>query len=387
LLGLKITANRPSFMEPRANPSGGDWALERRGAILVEGATNMLIQDCEFTRLDSNAISLNGFNRHVTIDHNRFSWLGQNGIASWGRPENYNDGTKGNFPRYTTVTSNVATEVGVIQKQSSFYFQAETAEATIESNICYNIPRAAINFNDGFGGGADMSKNLLFNTCRESSDHGAFNSWDRLPYITTVRNGTASTIPAFNEAHHNFIVANYAADGGCLDNDDGSSYYHINNNFCVYGGHKSDFDGNAKISDGNIHVYPSVYSSTCVGELQADPPALPYAEGYINNICILPGKASTYMTLNLNGVHCDGQAKSLAVFAEGFIASNNTVYVPGGAASLVCNHVTFNASAFMTGSPPTKEWNHSIGYDRTSRISGDVPSPATIIGWAKNMLA
>ena len=53
----------------------------------------------------------------------------------------------------------------------------------------------------------------------------AFNSWDRLPYITTVRNGTASTIPAFNEAHHNFIVANYAADGGCLDNDDGSSYY------------------------------------------------------------------------------------------------------------------------------------------------------------------
>ena len=56
LLGLKITANRPSFMEPRANPSGGDWALERRGAILVEGATNMLIQDCEFTRLDSKYV-------------------------------------------------------------------------------------------------------------------------------------------------------------------------------------------------------------------------------------------------------------------------------------------------------------------------------------------
>ena len=58
-----------------------------------------------------------------------------------------------------------------------------------------------------------------------SSDHGAFNSWDRLPYLTTVRNGTASTIPAMNDVGHNFIVANYAADGGCLDNDDGSSYY------------------------------------------------------------------------------------------------------------------------------------------------------------------
>lgn len=50
------------------------------------------------------------------------------------------------------------------------YFQAETAEATIDNNICFNIPRAAVNFNDGFGGGAEMKNNLLFNTCRESSD-------------------------------------------------------------------------------------------------------------------------------------------------------------------------------------------------------------------------
>ena len=48
--------------------------------------------------------------------------------------------------------------------------------------------------------------------------------------------------------HHNFIVANYAADGGCLDNDDGSSWYDIHHNFCLFGGHKSDFDGNSKIS-------------------------------------------------------------------------------------------------------------------------------------------
>lgn len=76
-----------------------------------------------------------------------------------------------------------------------------------------------------------------------------------------VRNGSVSTIPADNNVHKNFIVANYAADGGCLDNDDGSSYYNIHHNFCVYGGHKSDFDGNSKVSRNNIHVYPSVYSS------------------------------------------------------------------------------------------------------------------------------
>jgi hypothetical protein len=34
------------------------------------------------------------------------------------------------------------------------------------------MPRAAVNFNDGFGGGNSVSNNLIFNTCRESGDHG-----------------------------------------------------------------------------------------------------------------------------------------------------------------------------------------------------------------------
>jgi len=43
-----------------------------------------------------------------------------------------------------------------------------------------------------------------------------------MPYVTLVGDGvTPSAIPAFNDVHHNMIVANYAADGGCLDNDDG----------------------------------------------------------------------------------------------------------------------------------------------------------------------
>jgi len=65
-------------------------------------------------------------------------------------------------------------------------------------------------FNDGFGGNNTIQDNLLFNTCRESSDHGAFNSWDRLPYITDVATGKPSTIPGVNDVHNNFIVANYA---------------------------------------------------------------------------------------------------------------------------------------------------------------------------------
>ena len=64
--------------------------------------------------------------------------------------------------------------------------------------------------NDGFGGGNEISRNLVFNTGRGANkDEGAFNSWDRSPYITTLRNGTASTIPAWNFITGNFFLANY----------------------------------------------------------------------------------------------------------------------------------------------------------------------------------
>jgi len=175
--GITFMANRPTFMEPRTNPSGGDWSLERQGAIRLEGAENVMIQGNLFTKLDSNAISINGYNRGVTIDKNEFVWLGLGAIASWGREPSaasgraLNDGTGGEQPRGTVVTNNFIHEIGHIQKQSSFYFQALTALATINNNIVFNIPRAGINFNDGFGGGAKIFHNLLFNTCRESGDH------------------------------------------------------------------------------------------------------------------------------------------------------------------------------------------------------------------------
>ena len=89
---------------------------------------------------------------------------------------------------------------------------------------------------------------------------------DRLPYLTTVRDGTPSTVPEVNDVHHNFIVANFAADGGCLDNDDGSSYYDIRDNVCFFGGHKQNFDGHSKRGFRNLYIHPSVYGVKCIDE-------------------------------------------------------------------------------------------------------------------------
>ena len=83
-------------------------------------------------------------------------------------------------------------EIGIFQKQSSMWFQSKSCSNYISHNIFFNGPRAGINFNDGFGGNSTIFKNIIFNTCRESGDHGPFNSWDRQPYLTNVKNGTTT---------------------------------------------------------------------------------------------------------------------------------------------------------------------------------------------------
>jgi hypothetical protein len=108
------------------------------------------------------------------------------------------------------ITNNIMREIGIYQKQSSGWGQAKTALSNITNNIMFNMPRAAINFNDMMGGGDVVESNLIFNTCRESGDHGPINSWSRQPFLTTVKDGkTKSFDPAPRIIQKNFIFANY----------------------------------------------------------------------------------------------------------------------------------------------------------------------------------
>lgn len=91
---------------------------------------------------------------------------GRPGVAITNYPQAGVDGTDGEHPRYTTVTSCTSREVGLYEKQSSFFVQAKTAQSMIKGNVFFNGPRAGINANDGFGGGDEIQHNLVFSTCR-----------------------------------------------------------------------------------------------------------------------------------------------------------------------------------------------------------------------------
>ena len=58
-------------------------------------------------------------------------------------------------------------------------------------------------------GGDNVHGNLLANAVRESGDHSAINSWDRMPYIHDLGPGGAAKptiIPLTRREHHNFIL-------------------------------------------------------------------------------------------------------------------------------------------------------------------------------------
>ena len=96
---------------------------------------------------------------------------------------------------------------------------------------------------------------------------------DRAPYITTLRNGTASTIPAWNFINGNFFLANYNP-SLAIDNDDGSSFWQHHGNFIVYGqaGLKFDFGAHDMRAIGNYYAYIDVaYVVTPSPQLRSPP--------------------------------------------------------------------------------------------------------------------
>ncbi len=146
-LGFKDTA--PTFMEPHAVPSGGDWALERQGAVFLEGTEGLLVQGCTFSRNGGNALILSGYHRGALVQGNTFRWTGGSQVVAWGRTDELSengtrgwDATGGDFPDGSKIVGNLMTELGIIAKQSSCFIQAKGARSTLVGNVCFNLARA-----------------------------------------------------------------------------------------------------------------------------------------------------------------------------------------------------------------------------------------------------
>eukprot|EP01065_Artemidia_motanka_P030302 TRINITY_DN3630_c3_g1_i1.p1 TRINITY_DN3630_c3_g1~~TRINITY_DN3630_c3_g1_i1.p1 ORF type:complete len:967 (+),score=267.54 TRINITY_DN3630_c3_g1_i1:85-2901(+) len=371
IAGLTLRDTAYTYFEPHGLPSGGDWGLQKTGAVRVAGAKDISITGNLFTRLDGIGLYMGGYVRGMMVNENEFAYIGGSAMASWG-DTSYNldeagdivlpwkigpDGRGGDQPRGTQVLGNIAHDVGIWEKQSSMWFQAVTAQTQMHGNVFYNGPRAGINFNDGFGGGDDVSGNLVMNACRESSDHGPYNSWDRMPYITELRYGAGrpSVVPADRELHHNFFLGTYNS-LSTIDTDDGSCYLKVHHNFLAYGdvGLKHDFGGHDETYTENVLAW--VGDCWYVWWFRA------YNDAFYNNTCVYHGAPESSVPYPSD---CFQPGKE-----AGWRVGNNSVYSASGDEN-VCGTTL-------------SKWV-AQGHDKGTTIA-PWPPVAEVVGWGRALL-
>jgi hypothetical protein len=256
-----------------------DWTIYRGGAILFEGTENCNLQECYLHNLGGNAVFFSDYNRNSIVSGSYFTRIGASAICFVGNPEavrspsfGYNRfvplaqiewerGPKNNdLPAHCTVYDNLIYDIGLYEKQISGVELSMCRSVTISHNSIYDTPRAGINISEGTWGGHIVEYNDVFNTVKETGDHGSFNSWGRDRFWHPDRAVMDSIV-----SHEPLILADAIATtiirnnrfrcdrGWDIDLDDGSSNYHIYNNLCLNGGIKLR-EGFYRVVENNILI-------------------------------------------------------------------------------------------------------------------------------------
>ncbi|MDR2430252.1 MAG: right-handed parallel beta-helix repeat-containing protein [Puniceicoccales bacterium] len=280
LIGFTYKHTLRTFMKKREPLQRSDWCVHRGGAILIENAENCVIANSTLTLLGGNAICVNNYNRNITLSGNHIHDIGANGIlfvgdATAARSPLYHysktqsletmDKTPGpkndNYPSNCRVADTLITRIGVVEKQSAGVNIDLSSRITLSHCTIANVPRAGINIGSGTWGGHRIEHCDIFDTVRETGDHGSFNSWGRDRFWYPDRRITNRNVAAHPDMPYWDVTEEITIDhnrwrcdhGWDIDLDDGSSRYRITNNLCLNGGIKLR-EGYGRIVENNITV-------------------------------------------------------------------------------------------------------------------------------------
>ncbi len=278
--GPTFTQTLRTFMQNKEPLLRSDWTIYRGGAVLFEGAINCSLKNCTLNNLGGNAVFFNNFNRSCEVSGCLISEIGTSAICFVGDPNavrspsfQYHqfvpleqiDRTPGpktnNYPAECKIFDNLIFNSGLVEKQSAGVQLSMCQSITVSHNTIYDVPRAGINISEGTWGGHIIEYNDVFNTVKESGDHGSFNSWGRDRFWHPDKKILDSIVETNFEltlldAVKPIIIRNNRMrcdHGWDIDLDDGSSNYQIYNNLCLNGGIKLR-EGVNRVVENNILV-------------------------------------------------------------------------------------------------------------------------------------
>ena len=285
LQGLTFRHAARTFMDNREPLLRSDWTTYRGGAVFFNGTEDCAVHDCLLDQLGGNAIFVNHYNRRLTIRGCEIAKAGATGVAFVGDPKaarsplfEYGqvqelarlDRTpgpqSGNYPADCRVEDCLIYLTGRVEKQTAGVQIAMAQDITVRHCSIYDMPRAGINIGDGCWGGHVIEFCDIFDTVKETGDHGSFNSWGRdrywRPNIGEVNAWVqaAPELPLLDTVKPVVLRNNrWRCDHGWdIDLDDGSSNYEIRNNLCLNGGLKNR-EGFHRTVENNVIVNNSFH--------------------------------------------------------------------------------------------------------------------------------
>jgi hypothetical protein len=280
LRGLTFRQAARTVMDTREPLLRTDWAIYRGGAIFFEGAEDCALEDSFIDQVGGNAVFVNNYNRRVAVRGCRIAKAGASGVCFVGDPRaarnplfNYNQVNKledldrapgprtDNYPADCLVENCLIYLTGRVEKQTAGVDIDLSQNITVRHCSIYDMPRAGINIGDGCWGGHIVEFCDVFDTVKETGDHGSFNSWGRdrywRPKISEVNDWVRQVpdLPKLDAVQPVILRNNrWRCDHGWdIDLDDGSSYYSISNNLCLHGGIKNR-EGFGRAVENNIMV-------------------------------------------------------------------------------------------------------------------------------------
>lgn len=250
-----------TFMETKEPLLRSDWTVCRKGCVLIQNGADITLDKCKFLDIGSNGVFADGNARNVSVVRSHFRNIGASGACFVGHPDSvrsplfeYNEthtpdeieripGPKSdNYPKNCLVEDCLMEYTGTTEKQSAGIQISMAYGITIRNCTLCHMPRAGINFSEGTFGGHRIEGCDVFDTVRETGDHGSFNSWgrDRYWHLEGVEDALSKELSHLDMLDGNVITASrFRCDHGWdIDLDDGSSYFTITNNLCLNGGIK-----------------------------------------------------------------------------------------------------------------------------------------------------
>ena len=281
LESIKIRRAKRTFMLTDEPLLRSDWTIYRGGAIYFANSTDCSVSECSLFDIGTNGVFVDGKNSNITVSRCHFKDMGASGICFVGKPSSVRSplfeatrsqsfldidkkrGPKSNeYPKGCTVEDCLIERVGTVEKQATGVEISMSYGISVINTSIYDASRAGINISEGTFGGHLIDGCDVFDTVKETGDHGSFNSWgrDRFWHLSDLEQNEI-----YKHAHLDCmgktVIRNsrFRCDRGWdIDLDDGSSNYEIYNNLCLNGGIKLR-EGFFRYVHNNITVNNSIH--------------------------------------------------------------------------------------------------------------------------------